>query len=283
MIKLGQYFVPCLVRSQIVHRDLLRCVSMSSLLFAGHNKWSKVKNIKIPLDIQKNREFQVVINQINTIIAETKNSDIEKNHKLKRVYERSLEAGFGKAKLLNAIQNATKVRVSQENYKITAAALGVHFVVKTYTTIQEDAIVLNRKLRKFCEKANLKKASLSLSDVSPDDVFEPKVMACITTNSEESIDEDKAFEIGLDAEAEDVEFNEERNEWIFVKSGLQLERMKTLLEKQADVESCETVFVPYMPITLSPENYGKAESLFVELNSFDHVTNVFKNYVDDIS
>ncbi|XP_075244311.1 putative transcriptional regulatory protein TGRD_462 [Convolutriloba macropyga] len=261
----------------------IRSFSILHSLAAGHNKWSKVRHIKIPKDIQKNRDFQIVINQINTIVSETRNPILETNHRLKRVFEDALDAGFVKAKLLNAIQNASKVKVNQDNLKISVPNTNIYFAVKTYTTMHEDTVLVNRKIKKLCEKESLKRSNISLSDVSPDEIFEPKVMACVKSTTDNPISEDYAFELGLNAEAEDIEFDDESKEWVFVKSGVHLQKMKTILEKHATVDSCELIFVPYIPVELSKDGYAKAENLFSQLNEIENVTNVFKSYQDSCS
>merc|ERR1712179_22313 len=266
--------------TRCVSHNIARSFTISTPLTAGHNKWSKVKNFKIPNDIKKNKAFQPIIKEITTIVTATKNPDIESNSRLRAVCENAPAAGYLKAKLLSAIENASKVRIKEDTYKISKNDLA--FVVKTYTTMYEDTAIVNRNIKKLCEKEGLRRASFSFSDMKPDVTFETKVMACIKSTDENPISEDQAYEYGLEAEAEDIEFDEEKKEWVFVKSGteLELQKTRTMLEKHVPVDSCDLIFVPYIPLDLTSESYKAAEKLFSQFISIENVTDVIKNYND---
>ena len=263
---------------------LCRNISISTQLRAGHNKWSKVKNIKIPLDAKKAADFNKYIAQINNIFVHDKNANLETSYQLQKVFQSALEAGHTKVKLMNAIESARKARPESFAVKISSPALNVHFLVKAFCMFRDESQMLNRTIKKFCEKQSLVRRSQSINAGYMDDVFEPKTVASVTLNDGSALSEDQAFEIGDSVDAEEIEFNDESKEWLYINSGVEYQKMKTLIEKHdVSVTSCEVVLVPYVPHQFTnPEDLKAAENLFSSLSSIDNVDSVYKSYDDTL-
>ena len=261
-----------------------RNLSVTVPLLAGHNKWSKVKNIKIPLDRQKSTAMNKIIAQINNIFANDKNASLENSYQLQKVFQAALDAGHPKVKLMNALESARKARPEAITVKVTSPTLDAHFIVKAFCMFRDETQMFNRSIRKLCEKQSLTREIQNLNAGYIDDHFQPKTVASVVSMEGNALSEDDAFDIGLSVEAEEIEFNEETKEWMYISSGVEYQKMRTLIEKHGvTVNSCEIVLVPYMAHQFTTsEDLEAAENLFSSLSSLDNVESVYRNYDDTL-
>jgi transcriptional/translational regulatory protein YebC/TACO1 len=256
--------------------SLFRRLHSSPCLLKGHNRWSKVKNIKAPNDMLRAKQISALQHQMLGRITKTKVTDPDQDRGLLKLFENGVKLGLSKVKVQELITSCSKLVVHETIVKLELQPLSI--IVTSLTMNNIDYKDNMKLIKKFSVFNGMSKQYGSLNTLLTDEIFDQKVMASVKKT--EFFDEDAAMTVAVEVDAEEVEFDEYNDEWLFISSGNQKDRFRSNLEKQnLDVISSDVVFVPYMPLELSPEELQKAENLCENLASTPSVTGVYPNFI----
>lgn len=91
----------------IAHNSSSKCLHISPISRAGHNRWSKIGRKKAVVDLEKSKVIHKYRNQIASIIRAGGGSDPDTNIRLASAIDRAKDAGLSKSSIEGAVAHAT--------------------------------------------------------------------------------------------------------------------------------------------------------------------------------
>ncbi|NLO19949.1 MAG: YebC/PmpR family DNA-binding transcriptional regulator [Ignavibacteria bacterium] len=237
---------------------------------AGHSKWSNIKHKKAAKDAKRGKIFTRLAKEI-TLSAKEGGGDVDSNPRLRLAVlnakaenvpsdniKRAIQRGTGE------IEGAVYEEVTYEGY----APFGVAVILETVT---------DNRNRTFPEiRAQFSKLGGNVAE--PGSVawnFDRKGVIQIKTNEKT---EDELMEIVLEADAEDLEFDEELSRIITSFDSLHSVH-KYCEEKKLEIAESKLEYIPKNTVKI--ENIADAHKVikFTDaIEDIDDVQNVFANY-----
>ncbi|XP_056627540.1 translational activator of cytochrome c oxidase 1 isoform X2 [Triplophysa dalaica] len=211
--------------SLVVHRccqcpvlHTCRWLHSNPELWAGHNKWSKVKDIKIPKDAARARVMAKYSLMIRIAVREG-GSNPEFNINLAQILEQCRNKNLPKASIEGAIKGAKSKPGLQHLYEATGPG-GCTLLIEVLTdnntrSHQEIKRIMTKHGGALCEGARRN--------------FDRKG---VVAASRDEITSEKALELAIEAGAEDVQETEDEEERPVLQA--QLETASSLLETLHD-------------------------------------------------
>nr|XP_028559315.1 translational activator of cytochrome c oxidase 1 [Podarcis muralis]XP_028559316.1 translational activator of cytochrome c oxidase 1 [Podarcis muralis]XP_028559317.1 translational activator of cytochrome c oxidase 1 [Podarcis muralis] len=249
-----------------------RAVHASCAAFAGHNKWSKVKNIKGPKDEARGRVFQKLSMLIRLAVREG-GPNPELNTNLANIIEQCRSKSMPKASIEAALTRGEKIKSSYLLYGVRGPG-GCTLLIEMLTD--------NTK-RSFNEIRHLlNKHGGQLVDGAQHN-FEKKGVVTVSSEnrSGSTITLDQALELAIEAGAEDVQEEEDENEKMLLKFVCSVPTLRQVREKLDSLGLCSVSagleFIPTISTQLSDEEMDQASRLLEALRDNLDVVRVYDN------
>ncbi|HET9419338.1 MAG TPA: YebC/PmpR family DNA-binding transcriptional regulator [Chthoniobacterales bacterium] len=237
---------------------------------AGHSKWSKVKRFKGAIDAKRGRIFSKLSKEI-TIAVKAGGGDPDANPRLRSAIqaaraqsvpgdniERAIKRGTG-----GASDGAQLEEITYEGY----APGGVAIIVEATTENRNRTAAEIRSL--FTKHEGNLASSGSVSYM-----FHKKGQITV---ARDSIDEDRLFELALDAGAE--ELTTEDDQYVIITSHDQLYAVAEALKRaRVATDGQKFTFIPDTTVQVADENVAlQVLRLCDALEEDDDVQNVYSN------
>ncbi|KAA0725531.1 Translational activator of cytochrome c oxidase 1 [Triplophysa tibetana] len=244
-----------------------RCLHSSPALWAGHNKWSKVKDIKIPKDAARARMMAKYSLMIRIAVREG-GSNPEFNINLAQILEQCRNKNLPKASIEGAIKGAKSKPGLQHLYEATGPG-GCTLLIEVLTdnntrSHQEIKRIMTKHGGALCEGARRN--------------FDRKG---VVAASRDEITSEKALELAIEAGAEDVqetEDEEERPVLQFICDTASMKAVRSALETLGvHTLSAGMEFVSHTPSLLNEAQLETASSLLETLHDCPDVVRVWDN------
>ncbi|KAM7370857.1 hypothetical protein PAMP_010371 [Pampus punctatissimus] len=245
----------------------VRTLQLSSALCAGHNKWSKVKNIKGPKDEARGRMFMKFSLMIKIAVKEG-GSNPDLNINLAHILEQCRSRNMPKASIESAIKTAEKAKASQHIFEARGPS-GCLLLIEVLT---------DNNARSHQEiKRLLTRNGGMLSDGARHNFSRRGVVVV----SGQNITTDRALELAIEAGAEDVqkvEDEEEKPLLQFICDMMDLRKVRGSLEDLGmQIMSAGLEFIPRTVLSLDQDQLDAASTLIEALNDYPDVVRVWDN------
>ncbi|XP_029311639.1 translational activator of cytochrome c oxidase 1 [Cottoperca gobio] len=248
----------------------VRTLQVCPALCAGHNKWSKVKHIKGPKDMAKNRLFGKFSLMIKIAVKEGgSNPGINKN--LANVLEQCRSKNMPNSSIENAIKNASKPS-SMHLYEARGPG-GCLLLIEVLTdhsaqTLQEVNRLLNKNSGKIADGARHNFIKRGLVVVPGQDVST-----------------ERALELAIDAGAEDVQETKDEEEQPvlqFICDVMAVHKVRASLEEQGmQITSAGLDYVPRNVLSLDEDQLAAVSKLIDLLSENPKVVQIWDNIQPD--
>ena len=237
---------------------------------AGHSKWSNIKRKKEKTDAQKAKAFTKVTREI-IVATKAGGGDPEANFQLRLAIQKAKAVNMPNDNINRAIKRGLGSSEADQYEEIIYegyGAAGVAFLVHTLTdnrnrTASEMRYIFSRN------NGNLGETGCVAW------IFDQK--GVITLLKEKvDLDEEKLFELALEAGAEDLR---DEDDYYEIITGLsELEQVRNYLEGKLPIEEAELAYLPKNTITVTPEEGESLLKLVEALEEHDDVQNVYANF-----
>ena len=237
---------------------------------AGHSKWSNIKRKKEKTDAQKAKAFTKVTREI-IVAVKAGGGDPDANFQLRLAIQRAKAVNMPNENINRAIKRAlgsTDADQFEEIIYEGYGPAGVAFLVQTLSdnrnrTASEMRYIFSRN------NGNLGETGCVAW------LFEQK--GVITVPKEKvDLDEEKLFELALEAGAEDLR---DEDDYYEIITGLSvLVQVRNYLEGKIPIEEAELAYLPKNTVTVTPEEGESLLKLVDALEEHDDVQNVYANF-----
>ncbi len=239
---------------------------------SGHNKWSKIKYTKAAADAKKGKVFARYAHEI-TLAVKQGGSDPDMNPRLRAAIDGAKSVSTPKENIERAIKKgagelggAAIQEIMYEGYGPNGTALLIE--VATDNTNRS-----NSEIRTIFTKNGGSIATPGAVSYQFDRKGEVRIIA-------ESLDEDSAMELAMEAGADDMEAGDNDNEWVFTTTPTELNNVSSALRGAGHtVTSMKLIYAPQNVTVINDlEVAQKAMKLFELLDDYDDALNVFSNF-----
>jgi YebC/PmpR family DNA-binding regulatory protein len=237
---------------------------------AGHSKWSKVKRFKGAIDAKRGKIFSKLSKEI-TIAAKIGGGDPNANPRLRGAIQAAREQSMPNDNIERAIKRGTGEGVDAQNFEEIVyegyAPAGVAVIVEAATDNKNRTAA---EIRSIFSKNN---GNLGSSG-SVSYMFHRKGQITVPRSS---IDEDRLFELALEAGAEELTTSE--NEYVITTSHDQLYAVaETLRNAGVITDGQKFTFIPDTTVPVADETVARdVLRLCDALEDDDDVQNVYSN------
>jgi len=235
---------------------------------SGHSKWATIKRKKGAADAKRGKAFTKLARELE--FAARDGADPSFNFKLRLVMDKAKAENMPKDNVERAIRRgaglgedgAALEEIAYEGY-------GPHGVAILIQTVTDNRNRTVSELRRALTRAG---GSLGESG-SVGWLFDAKGYITVPM---QGVEEDKVFELALEAGAEDVIFSEELAEIYTNPGDLQIVR-QAFVDARRPIESAELSMVPKTYVSLSPADTLQVMNLVENLEELDDVAKVYAN------
>ncbi|XP_054850914.1 translational activator of cytochrome c oxidase 1 [Eublepharis macularius] len=247
-------------------------IHASCSVFAGHNKWSKVKHVKGPKDTARSRAFQKLSMMIRLAVKEG-GPNPEFNSNLANIIEQCRSRNMPKASIEGAIAGGDRTKSSYLLYEARGPG-GSSFLIEILTDNTKRSFHDIRRL--------LSQYGAALADGARHN-FEKKgiIVVNMKDQSGNSVSLERALELAIEAGAEDVQEEEDEDEKMMLKFICSVPTLRQVREKLNAVGLCShsasLEFVPTITTQLSDEEMDRAAQLLQALGDCLDVVQVYDN------
>jgi YebC/PmpR family DNA-binding regulatory protein len=235
---------------------------------SGHSKWATIKRKKGAADAKRGQMFTKLAREIQ--LAARNGADPNFNFRLRLVVDKAKAENMPKDNIERAIKRGAGLEGDGAQLEeVTYEGYGPHGVAIYIETVTDNKNRTVSELRRA-----LTKGGGALGEAgSVGWLFEQKGLISIDMTGK---NEDKAFELALDAGAEDVQFVEETAEIVTLPSDLEAVR-KAFQDAKYVIESAEVTMVPKTQVSLSPADTLQVMNLIENIEDLDDVSKVYAN------
>ncbi|XP_041479174.1 translational activator of cytochrome c oxidase 1-like [Lytechinus variegatus] len=264
----------CIPRSQST-RGLQTC---GGALFAGHNKWSKVKHIKGPKDLEKSRLFTRIGIQLKVAVKEG-GPNPETNTSLAALIALAKSKSMPKATIDSMIKKAStsKQGDSQQVFEVRGPANSSLLV----TVLTDNA----KRTRVELAQLASKNGGVFGEQGTAMFAFEKKgvVRVPCEPDDQQSMSLDEAEEAAIDSGAEEVADGTDedgQNVFMFICDPSDLRSVRDgLAGRSLPIQSSGLEYVPQTTIALGDSDLESVAALINAFESHEQVIKVFDNVV----
>ena len=235
---------------------------------SGHSKWSTIKRKKAMLDSRRGKLWSKLSRNIT--IAAKSGDDPDANPTLRLAIDKAKDSNMPKDTIEKAIQKGAGGGEGANYEEILYEGYGPGGVAVMCQILTDNRHRIAPEIKKIFEKRG---GNLGASN-SVAWMFTQKGQFIIQAGD---VEEDKLFEVALEAGATDVTQDGEVFEITCEPSAYQDVR-KALEEAEIPLQSGDVAMVPANTITLDAENGRKLLRLVEELDEHDDVQNVYANF-----
>ncbi len=235
---------------------------------SGHSKWATIKRQKGANDAKRGQLFTKLAREI--ALAAREGADPNFNFKLRLVIDKARAANMPKENIERAIKRGAGIGDDGTALEeMTYEGYGPHGVALLMQAVTDNR---NRTVSEI--RRTLTRGGGSLGEAgSVGWLFDAKGYITIPANG---INQDKVFELALDAGAEDVQFGEELVEIYTQPADLQIVR-QAFQDARYPIETAEVTMVPKTVISLAPAETLQVMNLIETLEDMDDVSKVYSN------
>ncbi|XP_061444603.1 translational activator of cytochrome c oxidase 1 isoform X2 [Rhineura floridana] len=234
-------------------------IHASCAVFAGHNKWSKVKNIKGPKDSARARVFQKLAMSIRLAVKEG-GPNPELNSNLANIIEQCRSKSMPKSSIEAAVAGGDKTKSSYLLYGVRGPG-GCALLIELLTDNTKRGLLVDGAQHSF-EKKGVVAVSREDRSGSP-------------------VSLDRALELAIEAGAEDVQEEEDEDEKAMLKFICAVPTLRQVHEKLELLGLCSLSagleFIPTVSTQLSDEEMDRAAQLLEALRDYLDVIRVYDN------
>uniref|UniRef100_UPI0037E919FF translational activator of cytochrome c oxidase 1 n=1 Tax=Semicossyphus pulcher TaxID=241346 RepID=UPI0037E919FF len=250
----------------------VRTLQLSCALCAGHNKWSKVKNIKGPKDEARGRMFMKFGMMIRIAVKEG-GSNPEMNLNLAHILEQCRGKNMPKAAIEAAVKSAEKAKPASQHMVEARGPGGCLLLIEILTDSNSRSQQDIRRL--------LSRNGGMLSDGARHNFNRRGVVVVPGQN----MSMERALELAIEAGAEDVKETEDEEEQPLLQFICDMADMRkvraSLAELGMQITSAGLEFVPRTLSSLDQDQLDAASTLIEALNDCPDVVRVWDNIQAD--
>jgi YebC/PmpR family DNA-binding regulatory protein len=235
---------------------------------SGHSKWATIKRKKGAVDIRRGQMFTKLARELE--FAAREGGDPNFNFRLRLAIDKAKAENMPKDNIDRAIKRGagTGEGVTQLE-EITYEGYGPHGVGVVIQVVTD-----NRNRTVSDVRRALTRAGGSLGESgSVAWMFDNKGYISVPMKG---LNEDKVFELALEAGAEDVQFTDESAEVYTIPEDLRAVR-QAFQDAKLPMEGAELSLIPRTYIALSPADTLQVMNLVEALEELDDVTKVYSN------
>lgn len=235
---------------------------------SGHSKWATIKRKKGAMDAKRGQLFTKLAREIQ--FAARQGPDPNFNFRLRLAIEKAKAENMPKENIERAIRRGAGLdsdaaqleEVTYEGYGPSGVALYMQVVTDNRNrTVSEIRRILSRAGGSLGESGSVAW------------LFDNKGYIVV---SMEGRDPEKAFELALDAGAEDVQFGDGTADIYTAPEDLQIVR-QAFEDARYRIESAELSMIPKTVVSLNPAETLKVMNLIETLEDHEDVVKVYSN------
>ncbi|MEQ2254984.1 hypothetical protein ILYODFUR_009145 [Ilyodon furcidens] len=258
--------------SQVWRTSPVRSLQLCSGLCAGHNKWSKVKNIKGPKDEARGKMF-MKFGMLIRIAVKEGGSNPDLNINLAHLLEQCRSKNMPKASIDAAVKSAEKAKPASQHMFEARGPGGCMLLIEVLT---DNNSRTHQEIRRL-----LNKSGGMLSDGARHN-FNRRGVVVVPA---QSVSVETALEMAIEAGAEDVQETEDEEEKLqlkFICAMSDLNKVRGSLERLGlHITSAGLEFVPRNHSSLDQEQMEDASTLIEALTDCPDVVRVWDNIQAD--
>ncbi|KAI9536738.1 hypothetical protein NQZ68_031813 [Dissostichus eleginoides] len=247
-----------------------RSLQVCSALCAGHNKWSKVKNIKGPKDAARCKMFMKFALMIKLAVKEG-GTNPAMNVNLANVLEQCRSKNMPKTSIEAIIKTATK-----PGSQLTYEARGPGGCMLLIEVLTDNITGTNHEIKRLLSKNR---------GMISDGVRHNFIRKGVVVVPGQNVSTDRALELAIEAGAEEVQESEDEEEQPILKficDMVETSKVRASLEKLgSEIASVGLEFVPRISLSLSEDQLEAASMLVEALSDCPDVIQVWDNIQAD--
>lgn len=239
---------------------------------SGHSKWSSIKHKKAKKDAERGKLFSKLARKI-TIEAKSGGGDVSKNSALRLAVDRAQEARMPKENIKKAIQRGTGELPGVSYEQITCEGYGPGGVALLIEAVTDNRRRIVSEIRHALATYNGHMGETGCVNW----LFERKGSVVF---DKQNVDENKAMELAIEVDAEDVREDDDTIEIIFPpeKFGIIKNKVK---ENNLASDLLELTMVPQTAVPLQEKEAIQMLKLMDALEEMEDIQNIYANF--DIS
>jgi len=235
---------------------------------SGHSKWATIKRKKGAEDAKRGKIFTKLARELQ--LAAREGPDPNFNFRLRLIIDKAKAENMPKDNIERAIKRGAGIGSEGDVFEeITYEAYGPNGVAVMIEVVTDNR---NRSVSEI--RRALTRAGGSMGESgSVAWLFDSKGYITLPM---ENLNEDKVFEVALEAGAEDVAFSDGSAEVFTAPSDLQAVR-QAFEDAHFEVETAELSMIPKTYVSLEPSDTLKIMNLIEALEDLDDVAKVYSN------
>lgn len=246
--------------------------------FAGHSKWQNIKHTKLSKDAEKSRTINKLLNKLRHSLKNVGGTDPKINKAFGEVMEMCRKANVSNITIDKAIKRALEKK---------AIPMKLEIMGPNGCLIVLDAESDNKSNLRYVVKTVLKKYNgfAFVDDGRAMFAFEEKAVVRVKDKDKngQQIDLEKAEEIAIEADAEEVKFNEDNEEPIlmFVSEIQNCHKIRKYIEENTNFEIIESgiELMAYNRVELPEQTLQMVVNAIEELEDLEEINRVYNNII----
>lgn len=236
---------------------------------AGHSKWANIKHRKAAVDAKRGKVFTKLIREL-TVAAKQGGGDLDSNPRLRTAINAAKSANMPNDTIDRAIKRGTGEIGGDEFFELSYEGYGPGGSAVLVRTLTDNKNRTVSDIRRIFTKhgGNLGENGCVawMFDMKGRIAFE-----------KDKVDEEKVFDLVLDAGADDV--ITEDNELVVVTPPEEIEAVKSVLDEAGfKYESAEVTMIPQNSVKIEGKEAEHMIRLMEALEESDDVQNVYSNF-----
>ncbi len=235
---------------------------------SGHSKWATIKRKKGAADAKRGQMFTKLARELQ--LAAREGPDPNFNFRLRLIIDKAKAENMPKENVERAIKRGAGLDDSGAQIEeVTYEGYGPHGVALFMQTLTDNKNRTVSELRRALTRGG---GSLGESG-SVGWLFDSKGYISFPLGK---LDQDKVFELALDAGADDVAFTDDTAEIYTAPHDLQVVR-QAFLDARCQVETAELSMFPKTYVSLGPADTLQVMNLIESIEELDDVAKVYSN------
>ncbi|MEJ5200019.1 MAG: YebC/PmpR family DNA-binding transcriptional regulator [Anaerolineae bacterium] len=235
---------------------------------SGHSKWATIKRQKGANDAKRGQLFTKLAREI--ALAAREGPDPNFNFRLRLVVEKARASNMPKENIERAIKRGAGIGDEGAALEeVTYEGYGPHGVALLLQVVTDNR---NRTVSEIRRALTRGGGNLGESG-SVSWLFDAKGYITLPADG---VDQDRVFELALEAGAEDVQFGEDQIEIYTAPADLQKVR-QAFVDAHYKIENAELTMVPKTYVSLGPAETLQVMNLIETLEDLDDVSKVYSN------